>query len=152
MDPNIHEVGYQSDKVYTVHRQIDSPKNRTISYPTIHSKPSSHMHDLKVIESNIQPGLDEQVYIHSQPASYHINNPPHLLELLLRKLNLPRRPVLFYSFQLGCSRNDNHALSNDPCKRNMWRGDAVFGGGFFISSIVFWQNEGFRWSSLFSNC
>lgn len=48
-----------------------------------------------------------------------INNPPHLLPLLVGELNIPRRPVPLQPLRLGRARNSNHALSGDPRKRDL---------------------------------
>ena len=48
-----------------------------------------------------------------------INNLPHSLFLLIRKLHIPRSPVRLQTRSLRRTRNGNHALCSNPRKRNL---------------------------------
>lgn len=48
-----------------------------------------------------------------------INNPAHLLLLLLSQFNIPRCPVLLEPRGLGCTWNGNHSLGSNPGKCNL---------------------------------
>lgn len=52
---------------------------------------------------------------------------PQLLLLFVCELNIPRRPVLFQTLQLGRSGNGNHALGSDPCQGNLGRRASLLG-------------------------
>lgn len=54
-----------------------------------------------------------------------VNDPPHLILLLIRQLHIPRRPILLQPLRLGCTRNCNHALGSNPRERNLGRGAAL---------------------------
>lgn len=48
-----------------------------------------------------------------------VENPSHLSLFLIRQINLPGRPVLLQSARFSGPWNSNHALSSNPCKRNL---------------------------------
>ena len=54
-----------------------------------------------------------------------VNDPPHLLLLLGRQLDIPRRKVLLQTLRLGRAWNRNHTLRHNPCQSDLGQSAAL---------------------------
>jgi hypothetical protein len=57
-----------------------------------------------------------------------IDDASHILLLLLRQLDIPRRPILLQPVRFRRARDGDHALRSDPSKGDLSRGAPLLGG------------------------